>query len=121
VVNLAVGVVLLTLGSQLASCSSSRRLVGALSGEMTTHATLETRPPNLDLLGYAHYAKVALRGGVPVAGFVGAASVRPGGSAAVMFTTMEHLASAAGIAAIASEIGDAAFASASACDSSGVA
>jgi hypothetical protein len=77
--------------------------------------------PNLDLLGSAHYAKVALRGRVPVAGSVGAASVRPGGSAAVMFAAAEHLASASGTAAVASEIGGAAFASASVCDSSAVA
>jgi hypothetical protein len=68
-----------------------------------------------------HYAKVALRGGVPVAGSVGAASVCPGGSAVVMFIAAEHLASSSGTTAIASEIGGAAFASASACDSSAVA
>jgi hypothetical protein len=68
-----------------------------------------------------HYAKVALRGGVPVAGSVGAASVHPGGSAAVMFAAAEHLATASGTAAVASEIGGDAFASASACDSSTVA
>jgi hypothetical protein len=34
-----------------------------------------------------------------------AASVHPGGSAVVMFAATEHLASASGIAAIASEIG----------------
>jgi hypothetical protein len=56
-----------------------------------------------------------------VAGSIGAASVRPGGSAAVMFAVVEHLASASGIAAVASEIGGAAFASASVCDSSAVA
>jgi hypothetical protein len=56
-----------------------------------------------------------------VAGSVGAASVRPGGSAGVMFAAAEHLASASGIAAIASEIGGAAFASTSVCDSSAVA
>jgi hypothetical protein len=67
-----------------------------------------------------HYAKVALRGGVPVAGSVGAASVHPGGSAAMMFAAAEHLASASGTAVVASEIGGAAFASASACDSSAV-
>jgi hypothetical protein len=50
-----------------------------------------------------------------------AASVHPGGSAAVMFTAMEHLAFASGTAAVASEIGGAAFASASAFDSSAVA
>jgi hypothetical protein len=52
---------------------------------------------------------------------VGAASVHPGGSAAVMFAAMEHLASASGTTGIASEIGGAAIASASACDSSAVA
>jgi hypothetical protein len=46
--------------------------------------------------------------------FVMAASVHPGSSAVVMFTTKEHLASA-------SEIGGVAIASASACDSSVVA
>jgi hypothetical protein len=65
--------------------------------------------------------KVALRGGVPVAGSVRAASVRPGGSAAVMFAAVEHLALASGTVTVASEIGGAAFASASACDSSTVA
>jgi hypothetical protein len=60
-------------------------------------------------------------GGVPVAGSVGAASVRPGGSAAVMLAVAEHLALASGIAAVASEIGGAASASASTCNSSAVA
>jgi hypothetical protein len=68
-----------------------------------------------------HYAKVALRGGVPVAGSIRAASVCPGGSTVVMFAAAEHLASASGTAAVAFEIGGAAFASASACDSSTVA
>jgi hypothetical protein len=49
------------------------------------------------------------------------ASVHPGGSAAVMFTATEHLASASGTTTVASEIGGAAIASASACDSSAVA
>jgi hypothetical protein len=56
-----------------------------------------------------------------VAGSIGAASVRPGGSAAVMFAAAEHLALASGIAVVASKIGGAAFASASVCDSSVVA
>jgi hypothetical protein len=64
--------------------------------------------------------KVALRGGIPVVGSVRAASVRPGGSAAVMFVAVEQLASASGTTAVASEIGGAAFASASVCDSSAV-
>jgi hypothetical protein len=64
-----------------------------------------------------HYTKVALWGGVPVVGSVGAASVHPGSSVAVMSTAMEHLASASGTAAVAFEIGGVAFASASACDS----
>jgi hypothetical protein len=38
-----------------------------------------------------------------------AASVHPGSSATVMFTAKEHLASASGTAAIASEIGGAAL------------
>jgi hypothetical protein len=54
-------------------------------------------------------------------GSVGAASVHPGGSAAMMFAATEHLASASGTVCVASEIGGAAFASASACDSSMVA
>jgi hypothetical protein len=53
--------------------------------------------------------------------YVGAASVHPCGSAAVMFAVMEHLASASGTATVASEIGGAAFASASVFDSSAVA
>jgi hypothetical protein len=57
-------------------------------------------------------------GGVSVAGSVRAASVRPGSSTTVMLAVAEHLASASGTAAIASEIGGAASASASACDSS---
>jgi hypothetical protein len=65
--------------------------------------------------------KVALWGGVPVVGSVGAASVYPSGSAAVMFAAIEHLASASGTTAVASEIGGAAFASTSVCDSSMVA
>jgi hypothetical protein len=50
-----------------------------------------------------------------------AASVHPSGSATVMSATMEHLAFASSTAAVASEIGGAAFASASAFDSSAVA
>jgi hypothetical protein len=65
--------------------------------------------------------KVALWGGLPVGASVGAASVHPSGSAAVMFAAMEHLGSASGTVAIASQIGGAAFASASAFDSSAVA
>jgi hypothetical protein len=62
-----------------------------------------------------------LRGGVPVAGSVRAISVCPGGSADVVLTAAEHLASASGTTAVASEIGGVASASASACDSSVVA
>jgi hypothetical protein len=47
-------------------------------------------------------------------GSVEAASIHPGGSAAVMFAATEHLASASDTTAIASEIGGAAFASATA-------
>jgi hypothetical protein len=65
--------------------------------------------------------KVALRGGVPVAGSVGAASVCPGSSTAVVLATAEHLASSSGTAAVASEIGGAASLLASVCDSSVVA
>jgi hypothetical protein len=64
---------------------------------------------------------VALRGGVPVAGSVRAASVCLGGSAAVVLAAVEHLASASGTVAVASKIGGAASASASACDSFAVA
>jgi hypothetical protein len=45
-------------------------------------------------------------------GFVAAAAADPVGSYAVLFAAMEHLVSASGIVAIASEIGGAAFASA---------
>jgi hypothetical protein len=54
-------------------------------------------------------------------GSVRAASVRPGGSAVVMFAAAEHLASASGTVAVASDIRGAASASASVCDSSVVA
>jgi hypothetical protein len=50
-----------------------------------------------------------------------AATVHPGGSSAVMFAAMEHLVSASGTVAVASEIGGAAFASASAFGSFAVA
>jgi hypothetical protein len=50
-----------------------------------------------------------------------AAAVHPGGSSAMMFAAMEHLVSASGTAAVVSEIGGAAFASASAFDSSALA
>jgi hypothetical protein len=52
---------------------------------------------------------------------VTAASIHPGGSAAVMFAVTEHLAFASSTATVASEIGGAAIASASVCDSSVVA
>jgi hypothetical protein len=50
-----------------------------------------------------------------------AAVVHPGSSSAVIFAATEHLVSASGTVAVASEIGGAAFASASAFDSSIVA
>jgi hypothetical protein len=68
-----------------------------------------------------NYAKVALWGGVPVVASVVAASVHPDGSAAMMFDAMEHLPSASGTVAVASEIAGAAFASALAFNSSAVA
>jgi hypothetical protein len=54
-------------------------------------------------------------------GSIGVASVHPGSSATVMFAATEHLASASGTMAVASEIGGTTFASVSACDSSVVA
>ena len=45
----------------------------------------------------------------------------PGGSAVVVLAAVEHLASASGTVAVASEIGGAASALASACDSSAAA
>jgi hypothetical protein len=62
-----------------------------------------------------------LRGGIPVKGSVGAASVCTGGLAAVILAAIEHLASASGTAAVASKIGGATSASASTCDSSAMA
>jgi hypothetical protein len=50
-----------------------------------------------------------------------AAAVHPGGSSAVMFATIEHLVSASSTVAVTSEIGGAAFASASTFGSSAVA
>jgi hypothetical protein len=49
-----------------------------------------------------------------------ATAIHPGGSSAVMFAATEHLVSAFGTVAVASKIGGAAFASASAFDSSTV-
>jgi hypothetical protein len=60
-------------------------------------------------------------GEILVAGSVMAAAAHFAGSSAVVFNAMEHLASASGIVAIASEIGGAAFASASRVGSSAVA
>jgi hypothetical protein len=68
-----------------------------------------------------NYVKVALWGGVLIVASVVDAFVHLGGSAAVMFAAMEHLSSASGTTAVASEIGGAAFASASVFDSSAVA
>jgi hypothetical protein len=50
-----------------------------------------------------------------------AAALHPGGSSAVMYAAMEHLVSASGTIVVASTIGGAAFASASAFGSSVVA
>ncbi len=50
-----------------------------------------------------------------------ATAVHPSGSFAVMFAATEHLVSASGTTTVASEIGGAAFASASTFDSSAVA
>jgi hypothetical protein len=50
-----------------------------------------------------------------------AAAVHPGDSSAVMFAATKHLVSASGTVTVASKIGGAAFASASAFDSSVVA
>jgi hypothetical protein len=50
-----------------------------------------------------------------------AAAIHPDGSFAMMFAAMEHLVSASGTVAIASEIGGAVFASVSAFGSSAVA
>jgi hypothetical protein len=56
-----------------------------------------------------------------VVAFVVAASVRLGCSSTVMFTATEHFSSPSGTAAVASEIGGAAIASASSFDSFAVA
>jgi hypothetical protein len=85
---------------------------------MTTHATLEIRPQTLTslvlrILRRLHY-------GVPVVVSIMVATVHPDGSSAMMFTAMEHLVSASGTVAVASEIGGAAFASASTFGSSAV-
>jgi hypothetical protein len=64
---------------------------------------------------------VALWGEILVAGSVVAAAAHLVGSSAVVFATTEHLVSASGIVAVASEIGGVAFASVSAFGSSVVA
>jgi hypothetical protein len=68
-----------------------------------------------------HYALVALWGELLVVVSVVAAAAHLVGSSAVMFTAMEHLVSASGTVAVASEIGGAVFASVSAFGSSTVA
>jgi hypothetical protein len=67
-----------------------------------------------------HSVYVALWGEILVAGFVAAAAAYLIGSSATVFTAMEHLVSASGTMVVASKIGCAAFASASAFDSSAV-
>jgi hypothetical protein len=62
-----------------------------------------------------------LWGGVPIVIFVMAAAVHLDGSSAMMFAATEHLVSATGTVAVASEIGGAAFVLASAFGSSAVA
>jgi hypothetical protein len=62
-----------------------------------------------------------LLGEILVAGSIVAAAAHFAGLSAAVFATTEHLASASGIVAIASQIGGAAFASASTVDSSAVA
>jgi hypothetical protein len=110
VVNLAVGVVLLPLRSGLASCSSSGQLVGALSGEMTIHVTLETRPQTLTSL-VLHILR-RLRG------FCRGCSYT---SWRFIYYDVRCLVSASGTTAVASKIGGATFASVFAFDSSAVA
>jgi hypothetical protein len=88
---------------------------------MTINATLETRPQTLTSLVLCILHRLRCGVGVPVVVSVVAATIHPSGSSAAMFTATEHLASASGAAGDASEIGDAAFASASAFDSSVVA
>jgi hypothetical protein len=88
---------------------------------MTTHATLETRPQTLTSLVLRILRRLRCGAGVPVVVSVVAAAVHPGGLSAVMIATTEHLVSASGTVAVASEFGGAAFASASAFSSSVVA
>jgi hypothetical protein len=68
-----------------------------------------------------HSAQVALWGEVLVVVYIVATAAHLIGSSAVMFASMEHLVSASGIVAIASEIGGATFASVSVFGSSAVA
>jgi hypothetical protein len=65
-----------------------------------------------------HSVKVELRGEVLVAGFVMSVAAHFASLSAAVFAAMEHLASASGIVAVASEIGGAAFASVSVVGSS---
>jgi hypothetical protein len=68
-----------------------------------------------------HSAQVVLWGKVLVVVSIVAIAAHLVGSSGVMFAAMEHLVSASGTVAVASEIGGAAFASVSAFDSSVVA
>jgi hypothetical protein len=87
---------------------------------MTTHATLETRPQTLTSLVLRIIRRLRCGAGYQL-WFLSWLHLYILGSSVVMFAATEHLVSASGTAAVASEIGSAAFASASAFDSSVVA
>jgi hypothetical protein len=86
---------------------------------MTIHATLQTRKPRPPW--FCTFCIGALWGEVLVAGSATATFAHFAGSSDVVFAATEHLASVSSIVVVASEIGGAIFASASAVDSSAVA
>jgi hypothetical protein len=88
---------------------------------MTIHATLERRAQTLTSSVLCILCRLRCGGKILVVGSLTAAVAHLAGSSAAMFTATEHLVSASGTVAVASEIEGAAFASASVFGSSAVA
>jgi hypothetical protein len=104
----------------VASCYRSGQLVGTLSGEMTIHATLETRAQTLTSLVLCILCR--LRCGARYWLRVLSQLLLHTLSVHLLWcTAIEHLVSTSGTMVVASKIGGAAFASVSAFSSSAVA
>jgi hypothetical protein len=88
---------------------------------MTIHATLETKGPNLDHLGWVCYGKVALPGGILVVGSVMVVAIHSTGSSTTVVIASACWVSTSIATTVASIIEGAAFALASVAGSSMVA